>query len=131
MMAEQETYAAWIAQLFPHQGKWQEEDYFSLPDSNQIIELSDGEITLAPPSVPEHQRAVKKLAFYLDRFVEQNNLGEVFIALLAVRLRENKIREPDVFFLRKDHADRIGKKYIDGAPDWVAEVISPGSREVD
>jgi Uma2 family endonuclease len=130
-MAESPPYVAWISELFPPQGQWTEADYFTLPDSSRIIELSDGHILMAPPPTPEHQRIVKRLAFALDQFVRSQSLGEVFIAPIAVRLREGKIREPDILFLSADHLNRAGEQIIDGTPDWVAEVISPGSRHTD
>jgi len=47
-----------------------------------------------------------------------------------VRLWPGKIREPDIFFIAKEHADRIGER-ICGVPDLIVEVISPGTRRVD
>jgi hypothetical protein len=29
-----------VAKLFPRQGKWTEKDYYNLPETNRIIELS-------------------------------------------------------------------------------------------
>jgi len=130
-MATQDVYATWVAQLFPPQGRWRESDYFALPDSMQIIELSDGEISMAPPPTPNHQRVVRLLSFALDVFVKQNDLGEVLFSPVAVRLWEGKIREPDVLFIRKENLARIKSTHLDGAPDWIAEVVSPGSRATD
>ncbi len=130
-MATQDVYADWIAQLFPPQGKWRESDYFELPDSMQIIELSNGEISMTPPPTPVHQRVVRLLAFALDDLARQNDLGEVLFSPVAVRLWEGKIREPDVLFVRKENLSRIKETHVDGPPDWIAEVISPGSRGTD
>lgn len=38
-----------VAELFPPQGQWTEEDYFSLPDTNRLVELSEGEYWLVDP----------------------------------------------------------------------------------
>jgi Uma2 family endonuclease len=57
-------------------------------------------------------------------------LGEVHLAPLPVRLGPGKIREPDCFFISKEHKDRIGEE-VCGVPDLVIEVISPGTRRVD
>lgn len=125
------VYVNWVARLFPHQGKWTEEDYFSLPDTNMIIELSDGEITMAPPPTPVHQRYLRRLVSPLENFVEENQLGEVFRSPVAVRLWEGKIRQPDALFLKMEHLDQITGSHIEGAPDWVCEIISPRSRKID
>ncbi len=130
-MATRDVYADWIAQLFPPQGKWRESDYFALPDAMQIIELSDGEITMSPTPSYRHQESVAVVGFRLRQLVEENGLGKVIIAPFAVRLWEGKIREPDVLFIRKENLDRIKSTHLDGPPDWIAEVISPGSRGTD
>jgi Uma2 family endonuclease len=131
-MSEQtSTYVTWLPKLFPTQGKWTEEDYFDLPDSNMIIELSDGVITMAPPPRPRHQRVVMRLGFSLEKHVTDHELGIIFLAPVAVRLWEGTIREPDILWLRSEHTEYITETQIDGVPDWVAEVISPGSKKLD
>ncbi len=119
-----------IALLWPPQGQWTEHDYLSLPDSNQLIELSEGVVFIMPPPGYEHQRIVANFYRLLYGFVMGQNLGEVAFAPLAVRLWPGKIREPDVLFYSHAHADRLGGT-ISGVPDLVAEVVSPGSRRVD
>jgi len=130
-MSTRDVYPVEIARLFPPQGQWTEEDYFALPDSMQIIELSDGEIVMPAPPVLHHQKIIMKLGFALDAFVRKGDLGTVYLAPVAVRLWKGKIREPDILFVRKEHEDRIHETRIEGAPDWVAEVISPGTRHTD
>lgn len=51
-------------------------------------------------------------------------------APVDVRLFPGTIRQPDVLFVRQENRSRIGS-FVDGHPDWVSEVISPGSREID
>lgn len=52
------------------------------------------------------------------------------IAPLPVRLWPGKIREPDIFFLSKEHIDRAGEK-VYGVPDLAIEVLSAGTEQVD
>jgi Uma2 family endonuclease len=130
-MSAREVYPTQIARLFPPQGQWTEEDYFALPDAMQIVELSDGEIIMPPPPVPLHQQIIMKLGFALNGFAREADLGSVYLAPVAVRLWKGKIREPDILFIRKEHRERIQETLIEGAPDWVAEVISPGTRKTD
>jgi len=119
-----------VEELFPPQGQWTEEDYFSLPETNRYLELSEGRLIMPPHPTRSHQEAVKRLAFRLHQFVEERGLGVVEVAPLPVRLWPGKIREPDIFFISAEHRDRLGEK-VCGVPDLVVEVISPGSREVD
>lgn len=126
-----QDYAVEIARLFPRQGRWREEDYFALPDSNQIIELSTGRLVMPPPPTPEHQTISGTLYLALARFVEVEASGRVLYSPVAVRLWEGKIREPDLLFIRREHIDRIKDRLVDGAPDWVAEIVSPSTRQTD
>jgi Uma2 family endonuclease len=130
METGQEVYVTEIAKLFPPQGRWTEDEYFALPDANRIIELSDGELIMSPPPTFEHQRAVGELFYALKQHVDAGDLGTAAVAPLAIRLWEGKIREPDVMFFSRAHRDRIGGE-VSGPPDWVAEVISPGTKKTD
>ena len=119
-----------IAELYPKQGEWTEDDYFTLPDTNRIVELSDGRLSMPPLPVPKHQRIVHKLVKKFDRFIEANELGEIYFAPLPVRLWQDKIREPDIFFIAKEHLDRVKEKYCE-VPDLVVEVVSRATERVD
>lgn len=119
-----------IAELYPPQGQWTEVDYFALPDKNRYIELSAGRIIMPPHPTLTHQRIVLAVAEQIRRFVKENNYGEVFIAPLPVRLWPGKIREPDIFFIAKEHFDRLDEQFC-GIPDLVVEVLSLGTAQVD
>ena len=126
----QEAELAPVAELFPPQGKWTEFDYFALPDTNRCIELSEGRIIMPPHPTRSHQMAVEEIYVCLRTFVRERNLGEVHIAPLPVRLWPGKIREPDIFFLSKEHSSRAGERMY-GVPDLVIEVLSPGTEQTD
>ncbi|MCS6860868.1 MAG: Uma2 family endonuclease [Abditibacteriales bacterium] len=113
-----------LAFLFPRQGEWTEEDYFALPETNRIVELSNGRLVIPDLPTDSHQFAVGRLFIALSLFVQQHHLGHVRVAPLRVRLWEGKIREPDVVFLKREHENRKGEEYW-GVPDLVVEVISP------
>lgn len=128
-----ETRSRWaleVAELFPPQGQWTEEAYFSLPDTNRYVELSEGELIMPPHPTLTHQKAVEELFVRLRTFVRERDLGVVHVAPLPVRLWPGKIREPDIFFVAKEHADRVGEQYF-GVPDLVVEVTSPGTWRTD
>ena len=60
-----------VAELFPFQGQWTETDYFSLPETNRYLELSEGELIMPPHPTNTHQRILLDLATSLQRFVPQ------------------------------------------------------------
>jgi Uma2 family endonuclease len=119
-----------VAQLWPPQGQWTEVHYFTLPDTNWLIELSRGELIMPPHPTETHQRIVGDMYVMLRRFVEDHHLGTVRLAPLPVRLWPGKIREPDILFVSEEHADRITEQAY-GPPDLVVEVTSPGTWRTD
>lgn len=119
-----------VAELYPPQGEWTEADYFALPDTNHLVELSEGRLIVPPPPTRSHQIAVQRLFIRLHGFVQERELGEVYIAPLPVRLWPGKIREPDIFFIAKEHIDRIGEKAC-GVPDLAVGVFSPSTQDMD
>jgi len=119
-----------VANLYPPQGEWTEEDYFSLPDTNRYVELSEGRLIMPPHPTYTHQAVLEELYVHLRTFVREHNLGVVRIAPLPVRLWPGKIREPDIFFIGKEHSDRIGER-VCGVPDLVVEVLSSSTQRTD
>jgi Uma2 family endonuclease len=111
-----------VAYLFPAQGDWSEEEYLALP-GNRLVEFSDGLVEVLRVPTTSHQLLVAYLYGLLLAFANQGDLGTVLFAPVRVRLGRRKFREPDVVFMRKQHAGRIGDDYWDGA-DLVMEVVS-------
>jgi Uma2 family endonuclease len=111
-----------IAELYPAQGYWTEQEYLDL-DTNRLVEFSHGFIEFLPMPTTPHQRIVLLLVNLLNTFAGLSNLGEALFAGVRVRLWEGKIREPDVVFMRTEHASRITDDYWIGA-DLVMEVVS-------
>jgi Uma2 family endonuclease len=56
-------------------------------------------------------------------FVTTRHLGTVLYAPLRIRIRSGKYREPDIVFMAKQHADRMGEDFCRGA-DLVMEIVS-------
>src|SRR5947199_10355350 len=93
------------ARRSPARREWTEEEYLDL-STNRLVEYSDGRLEVLPMPTQAHQLIVRFLLRLLDAFVEERGLGVVLFAGLRVRLWPRKYREPDVVFMRVDHADR-------------------------
>jgi Uma2 family endonuclease len=63
-------------------------------------------------------------------FVRERNLGTVLAAPLRVRIRPKKYREPDILFMRHEHAHLRGEQFWQGA-DLVMEIVSPDDPDRD
>ncbi len=78
-----------------------------------------------------HQEVVQRLFVSLARVVRQGRRGWVYVAPLDVKLREDTIYQPDLLVVLREHADRLRPTHIEGAPDLVMEVLSPGTAHLD
>ncbi|MCZ0940754.1 MAG: Uma2 family endonuclease [Caldilineaceae bacterium] len=118
-----------IAQLFPAQGHWSEEEYLAL-DTNHLIELSHGQLEVLPMPTQSHQLLVIALFELLRNFVRKEELGTVLLAPMRVQLWPGKFREPDILFMTAQNDDRRSDRFWEGA-DLVMEVVSPDDPERD
>lgn len=107
------------------------EDIYALPEGERA-ELIDGQIYyLATPS-RTHQRLLfslsRKIADYID---SHGGNCEVDIAPFAVFLNNDDINyvEPDISVICD--SSKLDEKGCHGAPDWIIEIVSPTSRQMD
>jgi len=126
----EEELALGLLQLFPRQGEWTEADFFRLPETNRIIELSKGRLIITPSPTTQHQRILGRLHFLIYSYLLNNDIGEVVMSPIDVRLWQDTIRQPDIVFMSNEHRDRISQKYW-GVPDLVMEIISESTAKED
>ena len=95
-------------------------------------ELIDGKIYYMGPPNTRHQTLVMDLSYQIKDYIKRNN-GEcnVFPAPFAVFLNENDQNyvEPDISVICDKN--KIMDKGCNGAPDWVIEIVSPSSKQMD
>ncbi|MFQ6819453.1 MAG: Uma2 family endonuclease [Blautia sp.] len=107
------------------------EDIYALPDGTRA-ELIDGQIYYMAPPSRRHQQILgslyRKIADYIDG---KQGACEVDIAPFAVFLNDDDINyvEPDISVICDKN--KLTDKGCVGAPDWIIEVVSPGSRRMD
>ena len=106
------------------------EDYMQTPDDIRY-ELLDGELILSPSARTAHQRASRDISHPLITFVEQNGLGEVFIAPYDVVLDNFNVVQPDILFVSNERSHIITDLNIQGAPDLAIEILSPSTEQRD
>lgn len=107
------------------------DDIYALPDGERA-ELIDGKIYyMAPPST-KHQRIVSNIHYRIRDYIEHNNSEcEVFPSPFAVFLNENDKNyvEPDISVICDKN--KLTDKGCNGAPDWIIEIVSPNSKQMD
>lgn len=105
-------------------------DLVALPDDGKRYELLEGELAVSPAPARRHQRTVLALGRLLAR-AEDAGWGEAYIAPFDVVFDQQNVAEPDAFFVRRERLHIVGEQNVQGAPDLVVEVLSPGSQARD
>ncbi len=111
------------------------EDYQSLPESmEKRYELLDGDIKMVPAPSTKHQFASSNLEFILHAFIKEQKLGYILDAPVDVVFGTGDGREvaqPDIIFVRRDRKEIIAEAEVQGPPDLIIEVLSPGTEARD
>jgi Uma2 family endonuclease len=107
------------------------EDYLCFPDDGLRHEIIDGEHFVSPSAIPYHQKVSRRIQFQLYRQIEETGRGEVYDAPTDLHLSEVDVLVPDILVLLTPRLALIGEKKIEGAPDLVIEITSPGSARRD
>lgn len=108
------------------------EEYLELPEIMARYDIIDGEMIMAPGPTLEHQSISRQLFRFLDPFVTEHQLGEVYYAPLDILVQRSPLRtrQPDLMFISNDRREIMGQ-IIEGAPDLVVEILSLGNRRRD
>lgn len=107
------------------------DDIYALPDGKRA-ELIDGKIyDMAPPN-RRHQDIVFSLSRKIADYIDMNHgKCKVYLAPFAVFLDGNNKNyvEPDLSVVCSQN--KLTDQGCSGAPDWIIEVVSPGSKSMD
>lgn len=115
----------------PQEKQYTVADIYDLPEGERA-ELIDGTIYYMAPPGRRHQ----KLVHFLDRTIgnyvqDRHGECEVYPAPFAVLLNKNDRNyvEPDISVICD--RNKLNDRGCNGAPDFIIEVVSPGSRTMD
>ena len=107
------------------------DDIYALPDGERA-ELIDGHMYMMAPPSRKHQRISTRLVSIIDRYIEEHKRNcQVYAAPFAVYLdeRSNTYVEPDISVICD--SNKLDDRGCKGAPDWVIEIVSPASKQMD
>jgi Uma2 family endonuclease len=111
------------------------DDYKTLTAStDQRYELIDGDLYMAPSPTVTHQVVSMNLVFLLEQHMRATRCGRVLHAPLDIVLGEGEERsvvQPDILFISNERAGIVTEEEIVGAPDMIAEILSPGTAKRD
>ena len=107
------------------------EDIYALPEGERA-ELIDGQIYYMAPPNRNHQKISGYLYYEIYDHIKRNNgKCEIYAAPFAVFLNEDDATylEPDISVICD--LSKLDDKGCHGAPDWIIEIVSPGSKPRD
>jgi len=112
--------------------RWTYAEFARLPSEGSTRhEVIDGELAVTPAPTSGHQQVVTNLVAILHTFVREHALGRVLAGPIDVLFGEGDYLEPDLVFVRADRAHLVSERGVEGAPDLVAEVLSPSTAHRD
>lgn len=106
-------------------------EYQEMPPGPPFYQLIEGQLVMSPSPLTRHQRLVARLYTLLNQIVQEDNLGEVFIAPLDVFLNDVNVFQPDIVFVSRSRMSQITEFGIEGAPDLCMEVLSKSTQRFD
>ncbi len=117
------------AQLEQITGKISFQAFLRLPDDLRA-ELVDGDIIeLMPPSI-RHQFLTSFLDKLVSSYFIYRPVGIIVTTPVALKLPGEALgREPDLIFVRTEHASHVKTNYVESPADAVFEIVSPESIE--
>jgi Uma2 family endonuclease len=107
------------------------DDIYNLPEGSRA-ELIDGQIYYMAPPTRNHQDILSFLHAAIYNHITQNKgVCKVYPAPFAVFLfaDASKYLEPDISVVCDKN--KLNDHGCNGAPDWIIEIVSPGSRRMD
>ena len=107
------------------------EDIYALPEGERA-ELIDGHIYYMAPPSRKHQDISMELSSVIKDYIRSHGgKCKVYAAPFAVHLDEktDTYVEPDIAVICDP--DKLDDKGCKGAPDWIIEIVSPGSSPMD
>lgn len=116
-------------QPLPAQGSWTYEDYRRLPEDGWRYEVLEGVLHMTPAPSPTHQFILRNLSLALGSFLKNHPMGEFAFSPIDVLLPRDLASpvQPDLVFLKQDRLHLISSDGIKGAPDLIAEILSPSN----
>jgi Uma2 family endonuclease len=106
-------------------------DYLLLPDDGKRYEILEGELYITPSPMTRHQLIAFRLSHVFMAYLETHPIGTGLAAPCDVILSETDVVQPDLFVVLHGGIARITDKNVQGPPDLVVEILSPGTSARD
>lgn len=102
-----------------------------MPESNQLLELWNGEVVVPPGPETVHMDAQNELFVQLWNAARRVSNADVYTAPYEVRLREQTVVQPDIVVFTPKSTGKKTRRGFEGVPDLIVEILSPSNRDHD
>jgi Uma2 family endonuclease len=107
------------------------DDFVLFPDDGRRHELIDGEHYVTPSPNTRHQQISMNLTMMIGGWLETHPRGRLFYAPFDVVFSKYDVVEPDLLYVSNERSNVLTAPNVQGAPDLVIEIGSPGTRRRD
>lgn len=110
------------------------DEWFSSPQNTALTELVDGIPVERMSTSGDHGEVAGVLWDWL-RLAQHSGYGRTYAGPVGIILdpdgARNNVREPDFCFFRRGRVTKRASKGVEGVPDFVVEILSPGNWDDD
>jgi len=108
------------------------DDFVLFPDDGKRHELIDGEHFVTPSPTLKHQKVLGNLHLLIGNWLEQQPIGQIYLAPFDVVFSTFDVVEPDLLYMSNERAAAVlTEANVEGAPELVIEIGSPSTRQRD
>jgi Uma2 family endonuclease len=102
------------------------DDLEYMPEDGNRYEVIEGELIVSKAPGLTHQTASVRLTMLLGNFLEQNPIGRIWTTPGVIFSQISGVI-PDIVYVSKERLEEIASgERVEGAPDLVIEIVSPG-----
>jgi len=115
----------------PQEKTYTIQDIYALPNG-QRAELIDGQMYMMARPIRIHQKLISQFTKVIGNYIDtKHGTCEVYPAPFAVFLNKDDRNyvEPDISVICDKN--KLTDKGCNGAPDWVIEIVSPNTSQID
>ncbi len=124
------SYFQKLKQVYDEEQKFRREFYEKITPSDKA-EFINGKIIMHSPAINKHLLISNYLSKILHFYVDENNLGVVYVEKALITLERNDY-EPDLCFFKNEKAEKFtDETLLFPAPDLVVEILSKSTKKND
>jgi Uma2 family endonuclease len=106
-------------------------DYRELPAGPPYYQLIEGDLYMSPSPIGFIKRLPPISCAFFFVIWTKKQIGELCFAPLDTFLTDLNVYQPDVVFISNERKSIVKEEGVDGAPDFVVEILSPRTAKYD